>query len=127
MVVVDAKAEWMRVERHQEQRRGSLHNSPPHPGSGRPTPSTTTRSVTYDLGKHAAGRRREARGVGGSRELGERMPRDVKDRMKALPRFIAILKDDGPPPARDGRPKDGASAEGTGEVSRRPCRREAGP
>ncbi|CAN0335148.1 unnamed protein product, partial [Ectocarpus sp. 8 AP-2014] len=118
MVVVDAKAKWMRVERRQQQQRGSHHHSPPHPGSGGPTPSTTIRSVTYDLGKHAAGRRKEARrgGGGGSRELGERMPRDVKDRMKALPRFIAILTDDGPPPGRDGRPKDAASAEGTGEV-----------
>ncbi|CAM9860954.1 unnamed protein product [Ectocarpus sp. 4 AP-2014] len=128
MVVVDAKAKWMRVERRQQQQRGSLHHSPPHTGSGGPTPSSTTRSVTYDLGKHAAGRRKEARGGGGgSRELGERMPRDVKDRMKALPRFIAILKDEGPPPARDGQPKDATSAEGTGEGSRRRSRREAGP
>lgn len=130
VVVVDAKAKWMRVDRQQQQQeeqRGSHHH---HSllCSGTPTlvTSTAIRSVTYDLGKHAAGRRTETRGGGGSRELGERMPRDVKDRMKVLPRFIAILKDD-PPPAREGRPKDAASAEGSGEVSRRRSRRKAGP
>ncbi|CAN0443513.1 unnamed protein product [Ectocarpus fasciculatus] len=143
MVVVDAKAKWMRVERHRQQQqqqkdqRGSHHHSLLCSGPPYPVEPTTTRSVTYDLGKHAAGRRKETRsgggggGGGGSRESGERMPRDVKDRMKVLPRFIAILKD-APTPARarGGRPKDVASAERSGEAGRRHSRhsrREAGP
>lgn len=48
------------------------------------------RAVTYDLGKGAT--RRGGGGDGTGRGAGERMPRDVKERMKSLPRFISILK-----------------------------------
>lgn len=84
VVVVDAQAKWMRVEEPQS--------------VGQPVAS-----VSYDLRKSSTGKkgtRDDGRdgyvsggGVGtGTRAGRERMPRDVKQKMKALPRFISVLK-----------------------------------
>eukprot|EP00903_Cladosiphon_okamuranus_P006574 g6422.t1 len=96
VVVVDAKAETMRVSRppspprQQQHQQGCARAYHPRPDATSGAIAGTAQSVTYDLGRHAAERRRGTRGAG--RESAERMPRDVKDRMKALPRFIAALK-----------------------------------
>lgn len=102
VVVVDAKAKWMRVQQGQQQQQLV---QPPVSGPYTPR-ERERRAVTYDLGKDA-GRRACGGGDGAGRGAGERMPRDVKDRMKALPRFISILKR-GPPSSERGSAAAGA-------------------
>lgn len=91
VVVVDSKAKWMRVE----------------PVS-KPGGAPLAVSVTYDLRKDTTGERSRTgeggtEGKGGSagdaRGKARRMPRDVKERMKALPRFIAVLRKSSAAPA----------------------------
>lgn len=76
VVVVDSKAKWMRVE------------PPPRARGGTP-PAV---SVTYDLRKDPASEKSRIEDGAGGRGRAGRMPRDVKERMKSLPRFIAVLR-----------------------------------
>ncbi len=146
-VVVDAKAKWMRVTRpvspgggqqQQQRRRRRLQEQEQQQQPRQPDPSTAwgnppgatggtvaamTRTRTYDLGRRADGERAGTQvggggGGGGRREARERMPRDVKDRMKALPRFISILKG-GPSGRKNGAAGGGrVGAVGRGEEGR---------
>ncbi|CAM9593701.1 unnamed protein product, partial [Laminaria digitata] len=93
VVTVDAKAKWMRVERPILLPAQSMSSSRDDTTS-RTTAVTqkTQQTTTYDLGRPIAKRGSADGGSGGVGDSGQRMPRDVKDRMKALPRFIDILK-----------------------------------
>lgn len=115
-MVVDAGAKWMRVERPlpPEQEQAPKFSTPSQSGA-----CLAQRAVTYDLGGHGAGRGKAAAAAavdGGAKPV-ERMPRDVKSRMKALPRFIAILK--GVPSAGKGKAAAGGGAGAVEDVRRR--------
>lgn len=87
MVTVDAKAKWMCVEQLAFQGRDSRCNA----DRGVDAEGEPPGPVTYDLGSRSA--RTSKSGSGGDgRGSRQRMPRDVKDRMKALPRFINALR-----------------------------------
>lgn len=83
--------------------------------------------VTYSLGRRTSVERSSTEtggsdgggggGGGGGRQSGKRMPRDVKDRMKVLPRFIAILK--GASPSRNGNPTEEVASRGSAGERRR--------
>lgn len=109
-MVVNAEAKWMRVEQPLLlDRQGS--QDPTHAAA--PGTERTQLAVTYDLGKNATGPGQTVAGAAGSGGGGRyrgRMPRDVKERMKALPRFIAILK--GVPSARKARASSEAAVGG---------------
>lgn len=132
-MIVDAKGKWMRVEKpsplsppasslvqNRQERHQSLVEPELRTNATGVTEGDFERSretITYSLGgksstdsaKDNSGGRRETRVVGeGSRGFVERMPRDVKERMRALPRFIAVLKSVGAgssSPAVEGRPR----------------------
>lgn len=77
---------------------------PPRNQQSTSTRDDTPLTATYDLCRHVAkcGGGSGGRGGGGEgrKSSGQRMPRDVKERMKALPRFIDILRRM-PPVAKD--------------------------
>lgn len=91
VVVVDAQAKWMRVERPlqpDDQYSQECYSSLRPVGT---EGQEQRQAVTYDLNS----KRTEGSGGGGERKVSggrTRMPRGVKERMKVLPRFIAILK-----------------------------------
>lgn len=83
MVTVDAQAKWMRVEQWCDSRCNADRGVD---AEGQPLGP-----VTYDLGSRSA--RASKSGSGGDGQGSrQRMPRDVKDRMKVLPRFISALR-----------------------------------
>lgn len=90
MVTVDAQAKWMRVEQWRDSRCNADRGVD---AEGRPLGP-----VTYDLGSRSA---RTSKSGGDGRGSRQRMPRDVKDRMKALPRFINALRRASSSNARD--------------------------
>ena len=84
-----------RQQQRQLQQQQQQQQQQPYPAHAAAVGSVgATQTVTYDLRRRSAGKEEYSSGGGGDGgpEARERMPRDVKDRMKALPRFISILK-----------------------------------